>query len=261
MPDTLSFSLRGKVIVVCGGSGLLGRSLVSTIAGAEAKLVITSRDRKKVESMAAAECAAGQTVYAEQAELESEPSVLAMRDRVLAAHGRIDGVVYNAASRPMTGWNVPLSQWEASMATNATGFFATVRALGDAMAASGGGSLVNISSMYGLVGFNPFLYEGTNMGTSPDYFFHKAGMLNMTRWMATHYGKQKVRVNAVTPGGIYNPDKPQPAEFLGRFARMTALARMADAREICGAVIFLLSDASTYVTGATIPVDGGYTCR
>lgn len=261
MPDTPSFSLRGKVVVVCGGSGLLGRSLVSTIAGAEAKLVITSRDRKKLEPVAAAECAAGRTVYAEEAELESEASLLALRDRVLAAHGRIDGIVYNAASRPMAGWNADASKFQSSMTTNATGFFLTIRSLGDAMARGGGGSIVNISSMYGLVGFNPFLYEGTNMGTSPDYFFHKAGMINMTRWLATHYGPQKVRVNVVAPGGIYNPDKPQPAEFLQRFARMTALGRMGDAREMCGAVIFLLSDASTYVTGATLSVDGGYTSR
>ena len=261
MPETLSFSLQGKVVVVCGGSGLLGRALVSCIAGAGATLIITSRDRKKLEPAAAAECAAGRSVQAEEAELESEASVLALRDRVLGVHGRIDGVVYNAASRPMTGWNADLSQFQSSMTTNATGFLATVRALGDAMASKGGGSIVNIASMYGLVGFNPFLYEGTTMATSPDYFFHKAGMINMSRWMATHYGPKKVRVNVVAPGGIYNPDKPQPAEFLGRFARMTALGRMADAREIAGAVIFLLGDASTYVTGATLSVDGGYTAR
>ena len=137
MPDTPSFSLRGKVVVVCGGSGLLGRSLVSTIAGAEAKLVITSRDRKKLEPVAAAECAAGRTVYAEEAELESEASLLALRDRVLAAHGRIDGIVYNAASRPMAGWNADASKFQSSMTTNATGFFLTIRSLGDAMARGG----------------------------------------------------------------------------------------------------------------------------
>jgi NAD(P)-dependent dehydrogenase (short-subunit alcohol dehydrogenase family) len=115
--------------------------------------------------------------------------------------------------------------------------------------------------MQGHVGPNPWLYEGTTLGTAPDYFFHKAGMLNLARYAATHYGPRKVRVNAVAPGGIYNPDKPQPPAFLERFGKMTALGRMADAAEITGAVVFLLSDAASYVTGATLTVDGGYTAR
>jgi NAD(P)-dependent dehydrogenase (short-subunit alcohol dehydrogenase family) len=86
-------------------------------------------------------------------------------------------------------------------------------------------------------------------------------MLNLARYAATHYGPRKVRVNAVAPGGIYNPDKPQPPAFLERFGKMTALGRMADAAEITGAVVFLLSDAASYVTGATLTVDGGYTAR
>ncbi|HAP39405.1 MAG TPA: alcohol dehydrogenase, partial [Nitrospira sp.] len=132
----------------------------------------------------------------------------------------------------------------------------------DAMAAQpAGGSIVNIASIQGMVGANPWLYEGTAMGTVPDYFFHKGGMLNLTRHYASLYGPKKVRVNVVSPGGIYNPEKPQAAPFLERYGRMTMLGRMAEAREIGGAVVFLLSDAASYVTGVNLPVDGGYTAK
>ncbi|MES2697000.1 MAG: SDR family oxidoreductase, partial [Verrucomicrobiota bacterium] len=105
------------------------------------------------------------------------------------------------------------------------------------------------------------LYASPAGHPSPDYFFHKGGMINLTRYLASHYGPTGVRVNVVSPGGIYNPEKPQAPEFLSRYAPMTMLGRMADAPEIGGAVVFLLSDASTYVTGVNLPVDGGYTSK
>jgi NAD(P)-dependent dehydrogenase (short-subunit alcohol dehydrogenase family) len=180
---------------------------------------------------------------------------------VLAKHGRVDGIVFDAVSRPMRTMNDDLKIWRESMETNATGFFATCRVFGDAMAKQGGGSIVNIASIYGMVGSNLSLYEGTTMTTAPDYFFHKGGMINLTRYLASHYGAQKVRVNVVSPGGIYNPDTPQAAEFIDRYNKITMLGRMCDAAEVGGAVIFLLSDSASYVTGANIPVDGGHTAK
>jgi NAD(P)-dependent dehydrogenase (short-subunit alcohol dehydrogenase family) len=259
--STPNFSLTGKVIVQSGGSGLLGRALVSGIAASGATLVVASRDAAKLEAQAAAERAAGRKVHAEPVDLGREDSIHALRDRVLAAHGRIDGLVFNAVSRPMKSMADDLSAWKSSMDTNATGFFAIVRALGDAMAKGGGGSIVNIASMQGMIGMNPWLYEGTTMTIPPDYFFHKGGMINLTRYLASHYGLQKVRVNVVSPGGIYNPERPQAPAFLERYGKMTMLGRMADAAEIGGAVVFLLSDASTYITGANLVVDGGYTAK
>jgi NAD(P)-dependent dehydrogenase (short-subunit alcohol dehydrogenase family) len=223
--------------------------------------VAASRSRASLAPIVASEQAAGRTLHAEEVDTGSEPSLHALRDRVLAQHGHVDGVVYNAASRPMRSFNDDLAAWKESMATNATGFFAAIRTFGDAMAARGSGSMVSIASQMGSVGMNPWLYEGTAMGAPPDYFFHKGGMINLTRYLASHYGPKGVRVNAVSPGGIYNPAKPQAPAFLERYGKMTMLGRMGDARELGGAVVFLLSDASTYITGANFAVDGGYTAK
>lgn len=256
-----SFSLAGKVILQSGGTGNLGRTLVTALAASGATVVVASRDAARLEPQIAAERAAGRTVHAETVDLTQESSIHALRDRVLAAHGRIDGFVFNAVSRPMRTMADDLAAWRASMETNATGFFAFVRAIGDAMIPTGGGSIVNIASMQGVIGMNPWLYEGTTMTPPPDYFFHKGGMVNLTRYLASHYGPHKVRVNVVSPGGIFNPEKPAPAAFLERYAKATMLGRMAEAHEIGGAVVFLLSDASTYVTGSNLLVDGGYTAK
>ena len=259
MPDPLSFSLADKVIIQFGGTGLLGRALVDALASAEATLIVASRNRDALASLAAAQQTGGHTVQVEEVDIGSEDSLESLRDRVLAEHGRVDGIVFNAVSRPMKGYAAKLDQWRASMDVNATGFFATVRIFGDAMAERGSGSIVNIASQMGTIGMNPWLYEGTSMSASPDYFFHKGGMINLTRYLASHYGNKNVRVNVVSPGGIFNPATPQADVFLERYSKMTMLGRMADAPEIGGSVVFLLSDASTYITGANLPIDGGYT--
>ncbi len=205
--------------------------------------------------------AAGRQVHLENVDLLKESSICELVERIVKQHGSLDGMVYNAVNRPMSSFDDDLSKWEESMRLNATGFFAAVRACGDAMARQTRGSIVNIASQMGTIGSNPFLYEGTGAKVPPDYFFHKGGMINLTRYLGSHYGPNKVRVNVVSPGGIYNPGRPQAQDFLGRYAKMTMLGRMADAGEIGGAVVFLLSDASTYITGANIPVDGGYTAK
>jgi NAD(P)-dependent dehydrogenase (short-subunit alcohol dehydrogenase family) len=261
MPEPGTFSLAGKVVVQFGGSGLLGRALVAALADAGATLVVASRKPEVLGADAAAAKKSGRQIHLETVDLLDEGSIHQLLARVAEKHGVPSGMVYNAVSRPMGRMDAPLASWEESMRVNATGFFAAVRACGDVMAREKRGSIVNISSQMGVIGPNYFLYEGTGATVSPDYFFHKGGMNNLTRYLAAHYGASGVRVNVVSPGGIYNPDKPQAPDFLQRYGKMTMLGRMAEAREIGGAVVFLLSDASTYVTGANLPVDGGYTAK
>jgi NAD(P)-dependent dehydrogenase (short-subunit alcohol dehydrogenase family) len=303
-PAPSPFSLSGKTVIQFGGTGNLGRALVSALASSGATLVVATRDAQSVRDAVALETKAGHAVTPDEVDICSEPSLRALRDRVLAAHGRIDGIVFNAVARPMSAPGDALEKWEASMRVNATGFFATARVFCEAMAgaadgggsnngsgggapsdggappptsalqpfspsalsakalsAKSGGSVVGIASMQGIVGPNFQLYEDPAAYPTPDYFFHKAGMINLARYFASLHGPRGVRVNTVSPGGILNPAKPPPAGFLSRYADMTLLGRMALAPEICGAVVFLLSDAASYITATNIPVDGGYTAK
>lgn len=253
------FSLQGRVILLTGGAGLYGRGLTRDLAQTGARLVIAARDMEKLRAVAAEERADGWDVTAEQLDQGDEASVSALHDRVMERFGRIDGLVNNSVARPMKGANGPAAQWEESMRVNATGVMLMHRHLGRAMAGSGGGSIVNIGSIQGMIGPSYELYEGTTMGDlPPDYFFHKGGIINLTRFYAGLFGRHDVRVNCLSPGGFFNN---QPEPFLTRYCEHTMLNRMADPSDLGGAVIFLLSDASRYITGANLPVDGGYTAK
>jgi len=257
-PTLDSFSLKGQTVILTGGAGLYGRGLAAQLAEAGATLVIASRGTKALERVAAEETERGFSVVAESLDQGDEASVLALRDRVVARFGRIDGLVNNAVARPMKSPDDPLAAWAESMRINATGLFCLTRAIGGVMVAQGAGSIVNISSMMGMVGPNLAAYEGTDIKTVPDYFFHKAGMINLTRYYAGLYGPAGVRVNCVSPGGFYNR---QPEVFHERYKKRTMLGRMAGPRDLGGSVVFLLSPAASYITGANLPVDGGYTAK
>lgn len=255
---TPNFSLAGKTIVLTGGAGLYGRGLAAQVAAAGARLILASRNLAALEAVAAEEQALGRDVQARSLDQADEASILALRDGLVRDFGRIDGLINNAVARPMKSPDAPLADWEASMQTNATGLFAITRAFGEAMAAQSAGNIVNIGSIQGMVGPNFSLYEGLGMQAIPDYFFHKAGMVNLTRYFAAHYGPRGVRVNCLSPGGFFSGQHPT---FVARYSQATFLRRMADENDLGGPVIFLLSDASRYITGVNLPVDGGYTAH
>ena len=253
------FSLKDKVVVLTGGGGLYGRQLTAALAEAGAQLVIAARNQARLREIARLQVQRGYSVTCETLDQGDENSVLALRDKVLQQFGRVDGLVNNAVLRPMKSLDSPLSAWEESLRVNATGVFLMTRALGQAMLQRRSGSIVNIGSMMGMVGPSLEFYEGTDLGTpAPDYFFHKGGMINLTRYFAGVFGPGGVRVNCVSPGGFFNR---QPEPFLQRYNRRTMLGRMAGETDLGGAVVFLLGDASRYVTGVNLPVDGGYTAK
>jgi NAD(P)-dependent dehydrogenase (short-subunit alcohol dehydrogenase family) len=221
-------------------------------------VILASRNVAELEKVAAEENQSGYTVLARQLDQGDEASILRLRDSVLSEFSRLDGLVNNAVARPMRGPDAPLAEWTASMQVNATGLFAITRAFGAAMAERGAGSIVNVGSIQGMVGPDFSLYEGLPMTALPDYFFHKAGMVNLTRFFAASLGPSGVRVNCVSPGGFFSGQHPT---FVERYARATFLRRMADESDLCGPVVFLLSEAARYVTGVNLPVDGGYTAH
>lgn len=255
----LSFSLQNKTVLLTGAAGLFGRGLAAALAEAGATLIIASRSAEKLQAVAEEETARGHRVFAEAFDQGEESSVLALRDRIHERFGPLHGLVNNSVLRPMKGANGTVEQWQDSMRVNATGVMLMHRHFGQPMAEAGRGSIVNIGSIQGMIGPSYELYEGTAMGDMPpDYFFHKGGMVNLTRFYAALYGPRNVRVNCLAPGGFYNN---QPQEFVHRYSEHTMLNRMADDEDLGGAVIFLLSDASRYITGVNLPVDGGYTAK
>jgi NAD(P)-dependent dehydrogenase (short-subunit alcohol dehydrogenase family) len=257
MPDP--FSLKDHVVLLTGAAGLFGRGLATALAEAGATLIVASRNAEKLKAVAEEETAKGRKVFAEGYDQGDEASIQSLKARLEERFGVLHGLVNNSVLRPMKGANGSTAQFEESMRVNATGLMLMHRIFGSAMAGAGRGSIVNIGSIQGMIGPSFELYTGTNMGDMPpDYFFHKGGMLNLTRFYASLYGPKNVRVNCVSPGGFFNN---QPELFVQRYAEHTMLNRMADDHDLGGSIVFLLSEASRYITGANLPVDGGYTAK
>ncbi len=252
------FSLAGKVALVTGGAGLYGRQVVEAMAEAGAKTYVASRNLSNLEELAKSLGEKDLEILPKKLDQGSEESVEGLLKTLLDENGRVDILINNAVLRPMSGWDGPVSQFEESMRVNATGIFLMTRAFGNQMAEQGGGSIVNVGSMQGMIGPDFTLYEGLGWEIPPDYFFHKGGMLQMTRYAASKLGPKGVRVNTISPGGFYNG---QEEVFVERYNKRTFLERMADGEDLKGVVVFLASDASAYITGANIPVDAGYTAK
>lgn len=253
-----SFSLRGRTAVVTGGAGLYGRQIAEALAEAGAETFMASRDQAKLEEQAKLFRDRGLKVTALPLDQASETSVNELLKRVVDTTGRVDVLINNAVLRPMKDWTSSADDFAKSMQVNATGLFLMTRAFGEHMASNGGGSIVNIGSIQGMVGPDYTLYEGLNWGSPPDYFFHKGGMLQLTRYAASRLGPKGVRVNTISPGGFYDG---QDDRFVQRYVGRTFLGRMADERDLKGAIVFLASDASRYITGINLPIDGGYTAK
>ncbi len=258
-PLLTRFSLEGQVVLLTGGAGLYGRGLAADLAKAGATLIIASRNLQACQEVADAENAAGGNVTAEQYDQGDEASIKALLERIIERFGRIDGLVNNSVARPMGKEKPILEAWEHSVKINVTGVFLMHHHFGQQMARQGKGSIVNIGSIYGMVGPHLDFYgNAPELYPRPDYYFHKAGMVNLSRYYAGLFGAQGVRVNTLSPGGFFNN---QPESFLENYNRETYLNRMGDDQDLGGPVVFLLSEAARYITGVNLPVDGGFTAR
>lgn len=252
------FDLTGRVAVVTGGAGLFGRQIAEALAEAGARTFMASRNVEKLRAQADLFRQAGLDITALHLDQSSESSVQTLLKQVIDAAGGVDILVNNSVLRPMSDWSSPAADFAKSMEVNATGIFMMTRTFGEYMAERGHGSIINVSSIQGTVGPDFTLYEGLGWGTPPDYFFHKGGMMQLTRFAASKLGPRGVRVNAISPGGFFNG---QDSRFVERYNARTFLGRMADDSDIKGVIVFLASDASAYITGANIAVDAGYTSK
>ncbi|HID95199.1 MAG TPA: SDR family oxidoreductase [Candidatus Latescibacteria bacterium] len=249
------FSLDGKVALVTGGAGLVGSSVSEALAEAGAVVIIASRDIKKCQAKAGELRKQGLRVRAEQLDITDERSVSDFKGRIVSEWGRIDILANNAVSRPMKRFDSPIEDWESSMKVNSTGLFLCTRIFISQMMKQNQGNIINISSIYGMVGPDFRIYDGTDMDMPPDYAFHKGGLINFTRYLATRFAPH-IRVNCISLGGLF---ADQPTKFVESYNRRVPLGRMAKGDDLKGAVVFLASDASAYVTGHNLVVDGGWT--
>jgi len=254
-------SLKGKVALVTGGAGNYGRQMVEALAEAGATVWTASRSLEKNQALAAQMQEKGLDVHAAAYDQGEERSIQALLDTVTAKHGGVDILVNNSVIRCGKGYYKSAEELNKSFSVNATGLILITRIFGDHMADRGRGSIINIGSYMGSLGCNEALYEGCPQISSiggADYFFHKGGMHNFTRYAASRYGPKGVRCNCLSLGGLFNN---QPAPFLEAYAKATLLGRMAGPEDVKGILVYLASDASGYVTGAVIPVDGGYSAK
>jgi len=249
-------SLRGKIVLVTGGAGRYGKAIVEGLAEADGTVITASRNLAAGQKLADEMQAKNLSVHALLVDQADHPSILRLKEEMIARFGRLDVLVNNAVARPMKGYDFPLADWEASMRVNATGLFDLTREMADLMAQSGGGVIINIASMMGMFGPDLSNYEGTNMGTPcPDYFFHKGGMITLTRYLARVLAEKKIRVNCISPGGLQ--DASHSPRFLQNYCQKVPVGRMAQPDDIKGLVVFLASPASAYVNGENILMDGG----
>jgi NAD(P)-dependent dehydrogenase (short-subunit alcohol dehydrogenase family)/CMP-N-acetylneuraminic acid synthetase len=256
-------SLDGRVAVVTGGAGHLGRTMAAALAEAGAGVAVVDVDEAAAGKVADEIARAyGVPTLGLAADLSDEIATRAIPGRVVSALGRLDILVNNAAyvgTSGLTGWAVPFEQqssdtWRKALEVNLTAVFNLTQASREALLASGSGSVINIASIYGIVGPDLDLYEGTTMGNPAAYAASKGGLVQFTRWCATVLAPH-IRVNAITPGGIFRNQNPA---FLNRYVSRVPLKRMAVEDDFQGAVAYLASDLSKYVTGQNLVVDGGF---
>ena len=255
-----NFSLKGKVALVTGGAGMYGRCIVSALAEAGAVTYLASRNVDNCEKFAEKLTAKGYDVRAGKLDLAKEKTIKDIYEKIINELGQVDILVNNAVAMPMKSYNDPIEKFRLSMEINATAVFLITRIFSQNMIERKKGSIINISSYKGLLGPDFDLYEDTDMDTPPDYFFHKGGLNQLTRYFGSLLGKHNIRVNSICPGGL-EPDKPLPEKFVNRYNKKTFLNRMANDEDIKGTIVFLASDASQYITGTTIPLDGGYIAK
>lgn len=263
------FNLTGKTAIVTGACGLIGRQHCAALAQAGANVVVADLNAEACTAITGGLPGGPHLPLA--VNVTDPESLAAARDQIIARFGHIDVLVNNAAINDMFEnpalaanlskfENFPLSTWQKSLEVNVTGIFLAAQVFGTPMAVQGHGSIINVASTYGIVGPDQSIYVNQQgeqtFFKSPSYPATKGAVISFTRYLAAYWGKRGVRVNTLSPGGVENS---QDAFFVQQYSAKTPLGRMAAATDYQGAVVFLASDASAYMTGANLVVDGGWT--
>lgn len=267
------FDISNRVVIITGGAGLLGAEYARALMQANAKVVVVDIDPLRVKLIENDLSSTNKgKILGVSVDITNKSSVDEMVNQVLEHFGRIDGLVNNAALNPKfeigevqkhtnAFEDYPLELWNESLAVDLTGMFLCTQAVAPTMLAQKSGVVINISSTYGQVAPDQHLYEHDDPALPPSYkpitySVTKSAVMGFTRYLATYWGDKGIRVNTLTLGGVFNNHSD---EFVRRYNARTPLGRMAEKTEYCGALLFLLSDASSYMTGGNLIVDGGWT--
>lgn len=250
-------SLEGKTAVVIGGAGKIGFSIAEALGEAGALVYVASANEDSYEKAVKKLSKSGLKARGIQLDMSDEKSVL-LALKLIKKDSKIPDILINSGCiRPMRKFmEDSVENWDLSMSVNARGIFVTCRLFANSMAEQGSGSIINISSIYGLVAPDMNIYEGSDFETEPDYPFIKGGVIMFSKYLASYYAKKGIRVNCIAPGGFFNN---QPEPFLTNYIKKVPLKRMACHDDIKGAALFLSSKASEYITGHVLTIDGGFT--
>ncbi len=257
MPDPV-FDLNGRVIVLTGGCGLIGSAAARAFADRGARLVIVDVPPKDPVALAGE---LGGDATGAVCDVSSVQDVRALREMVMERFGRVDVLVNNHHYLAAGAWDTraetfPDDAWESIIRVNLTGTFNMCRELGNVMLDQGEGVIINLASTYGVVSSNPALYGDNSLASPIAYSASKGGVIMLTKYLACYWGSRGVRVNSLTPHGVWNHHEEA---FEKRFSSMTPINRMMQPEEIVGPMLFLASGASSYMNGANLIVDGGWT--
>ncbi len=265
------FSLEDKVVVVTGGTRRYGYYFCKALGQAGATVVLTSRDQGRADDTARELTCIGLKAFGYSLQLADDSSIEGFVDAVVADHGRIDVLVNNARTVPeMPVSELTHEELDRVFSINLTGMILLTRRVVEEMKRTGGGNIINIGSIYGMVGQNPSIYREPQISLSLDYPVFKGGILAYTKQLATTLAQHNIRANCLSlgglretipPGQLSEPRRPSGDEdyFVPRYNERVPLGRMATGEDVAGPVVFLASDASAYVTGANLVVDGGWT--
>ncbi len=254
------FSLQNKVAVITGGAGLIGEQLCIACGQAGASVIIAENNielGKKLEKKLKEQNINTECVHMD---ITSEASVDSSIEQILSKYEKIDIWINNAYPRTSDWGNkfedIKLDSWTKNVDMHLNGYFICIQKIVGVMKKQMSGSIINFASIYGVVGPTFSIYEGTNMTMPAAYSAIKGGIINLTRYVAAYAGKYNIRVNAICPGGIFDG---QDEKFVQKYNDHTPLNRMGLPEEIAGPVVFLASDASSFITGHVLMVDGGWT--
>ena len=255
------FDLTGKVIVISGACGLIGRAFCEAVAQFGGHVVAADITlAKPIEFAEQLQTRNNIKCLGVEVEVENKNSVIALKEKVLAEFGRIDGLVTGHQNKSHLIFepfeSVSEENWDKVVEVNLKGTFLLCQILGSYMAEKGLGSIVNIPSTYSVVAPNQNLYKGTKMGCPAAYSASKGGVDALSQYLASYWASKKVRVNMITPHGVWNNHEDA---FEKNFANFSPMQRMSYNHEVAPALIYLLSDAASYVTGNNMLVEGGWT--